>query len=109
MKYTVIQSIIKILGVNWYGQTCAMLKELNSYDVGNLEDSGLGGELSNEQKRDVVEGWLVKNSGDFQTILDFEADIELGDGCNVTVDWLNEDSEWEYMEYTGGLANLPWL
>ena len=98
MKYTVIQSIIRIVGLNWYGQTCAMFKELNPYDVGILEDSGLGAELSKEQKREVIEGWLAKNSGDFQTILDFEADIELGDGRNVSVDWLNEDSEWEYMD-----------
>ena len=97
MKYTVIKSIIRILGVNWCGQTCATLKDLNGYDVGNLEESGLGEELSKEQKREVIEGWIVKNGGDFQKILDFEADIELGDGSNVTVDWLNLDSEYEYL------------
>ena len=85
-----------MLGVNWYGQTCAMFKELKGYDVDKLENSGLGQELSKEQKREVIEVWLVKNSGDFQRILDFEADIELGDGSNVTVEWLNEDSEFEY-------------
>ena len=103
MKYTVIKSIIRILGVNWYGQTCAMFKELNGYDVDNLENSGLGRELSKEQKREVIEVWLVMNSGDFQRILDFEADIELGDGSNVTVDWQNEDSEFEYMDAMNGL------
>ncbi|QDB71419.1 hypothetical protein Mic1_50 [Microcystis phage Mic1] len=103
MKYTVIKSIIRILGVNWYGQTCAMLKELKGYDVDKLENSGLGQELSKEQKREVIEVWLVKNSGDFQRILDFEADIELGDGSNVTVEWLNEDSEFEYMDAMYGL------
>lgn len=92
-----------MLGVNWYGQTCAMFKELNGYDVDNLENSGLGQELSKEQKREVIEVWLVKNSGDFQRILDFEADIELGDGSNVTVLWLNEDSEYEYMDAMYGL------
>lgn len=103
MKYTVIKSIIRILGVNWYGQTCAMFKELNGYDVDNLENSGLGQELSKEQKREVIEVWLVMNSGDFQRILDFEADIELGDGSNVSVDWQNEDSEFEYMDAINGL------
>lgn len=104
MKYTVIKSIIRIVGLGWYGQTCATEKELNSYDVANLEDSGLGGELSIEQKRDVIEVWLAKNSGDFQTILDFEADIELGgiDGANVTVDWLNSDSALEYLDMIYG-------
>ena len=53
MKYTVIKSIIRILGNGWYGQTCAMFKELNGYDVGNLEDLGLGEDLSKEQKREV--------------------------------------------------------
>lgn len=98
MKYTVIKSIIRIVGLNWYGQTCAMFKELNPYDVGILEDSGLGKEMSKEQNREVIEGWLAKSSGDFQEILDFDADIELGDGSNVTVEWLNEDSEYEYMD-----------
>ena len=100
MKYTVIKSIIRIVGLGWYGQTCAMLKELSGYDVGNLQKSGLSAELSKEQKREVIEGWLAKNSGDFQIILDFEADIELGDGSNVTLDWLSEYSEWEYIDCT---------
>lgn len=98
MKYTVIKSIIRIVGLGWYGQTCTMLKELNRYQVANLEDSGLSQKLSKEQKREVIERWLAKNSGDFQTILDFEADIELGDGSNVTVEWLKEDSEYEYTD-----------
>jgi hypothetical protein len=98
MKYTVIKSIIRIVGVNWYGETCAMLKELNPYDVGNLEDSGLGEELSKEQKREVVQRWLVLDTGDFQKILDFEADIELEDGSNVWLDWVDEDSECEFMD-----------
>ncbi len=91
MKYTVIKSIIRIVGLDWYGRTCAMDKHLNGYDVGKLKDLGLCEELSQEQKREVIEGWLAKHSGDFQKILDFEADIELGDGCNVMVDWENED------------------
>lgn len=105
MKYTGIKSIIRIVGLNWYGQTCAMFKELNPYDVAILEDSGLGKEMSKEQNREVIEGWLAKSSGDFQEILDFEADIELGDGSNVTVEWLNEDSEDEYMDAMYGLMD----
>ena len=103
MKYTVIKSIIRIVGLNWYGQTCAMFKELNPYDVAILEDSGLGKEMSKEQNREVIEGWLAKSSGDFQEILDFEADIELGDGSNVTVEWLKEESVWVYVDCTDGL------
>lgn len=96
MKYTEIKSIIRIVGLGWYGQTCGMDKELNGYDVANLEASGLCEEQSQEQQREVIEGWLVKNSGDFQQILDFEADIELGDGSNVKVDW---DDDVNYSEY----------
>lgn len=102
MKYTVIKSIIRIVGLGWYGQTCATFKELSGYDVGNLEDSGFGKELSKEQKREVIEGWLAKNSGDFQTILDFEADIELGDGCNVTLDWEDDKYFSAYLDCMDG-------
>lgn len=98
MKYTVIKSIIRIVGLGWYGQTCAMLQELTGYDVCNLEDSGLSEKLSKEQNREVIEGWLAMNSGDFQTILDFEADIELDNGSNVTVEWLKEESDCEYLD-----------
>jgi len=82
-----------------------MLKELSPYDVGNLEDSGLGKELTKEQKREVVERWLAMNSGDFQEILDYEADIELGDGGNVTVEWLKEDSDFVYFDCMNGLED----
>lgn len=105
MKYTVIKSIIRIVGLGWYGQTCATLKELSPYDVGNLEDSGLGKELTKEQKREVVERWLAMNSGDFQEILDYEADIELGDGSNVTVEWLKEDSDFVYFDCMNGFED----
>ena len=106
MKYTVITSLIRMVGLGWYGQTCAMDKELNLYDVANLEASGLCEELSQEQKREVIEGWLVKNSGDFQKILDFEADIELGDGCNVKVDWDDEEYYSEYLDCVYGSEYL---
>lgn len=103
MKYMVIKSIIRIVGLNWYGQTCAYEKDLNRYDVANLEDSGLCEKLSKEEKREVIEVWLAKHIGDFQRILDFEADIELGDGCNVIVDWENEDFYSEYLDCVYGV------
>ena len=106
MKYTVIKSLIRIVGLGWYGQTCAMDKELDGYDVGNLEDSGLCEELSQDEKREVIEGWLVKNSGDFQKILDFEADIELGDGSNVEVHWDDDVNYCEYLDCVYGSEYL---
>ena len=83
-----------------------MDKHLNQYDVSNLEDLGLGEELTQEEKREVIEGWLAKNSGDFQKILDFEADIELGDGCNVMVDWEDDKYYSEYLECVYGSEYL---
>ena len=106
MKYTEIKSIIRIVGLGWYGQTCGMDKELNGYDVANLEASGLCEELSQDEKREVIEGWLVKNSGDFQKILDFEADIELGDGSNVKVDWDDDTYYYEYLDCVYGSEYL---
>ena len=98
MRYRVEKSVVRIIGLGWYGNTCAMCKELSGYDVGNLEDSGLREGLSKEETRNVIEGWLAMNTGDFQEILDFEADIELGDGGNVLLEWTKEDSESEYFE-----------
>jgi len=102
MKYTVIKSIIRIVGLDWYGRTCATEIDLNRFEVANLEHSGLGEHLSKEQKREVIEVWLAKQSGYFQKILDFEADIELGDGCNVMVDWDDEEYYSEYLDCVYG-------
>lgn len=98
MRYTVIKSFVRIKGTSWYGNTCFMDKELSGYDIGNLEDCGLSEGLSKEKTREVIEGWLAINSGDFREILDLEADIELGNGVNVLVEWSKEDSEYEYVD-----------
>lgn len=92
MKYTVIKSVISVIGPIWmpFGMVCAMDYDLDSYQMGNLLANVEEGEgLS----RDHVERWLALNSGDFQNVIDFRADLELPDGTNFTSEWESEESE----------------
>ena len=85
MRYTVTKQVIQVLGVIWIPAiTCAMTKELSSYDMANLGDPA---------SRDDVEEWLSLHSGDFQNVTDFRADFDVG-GKHIVHDWANgEDSE----------------
>ncbi len=101
MKYTVTKSIIRVIGPIWmpYGAVCAMDYELDSYKLGNLLANVEEGE---ELSREHVEHWLSLNSGDFQGITDFHADLELPDGTNFTSEWESEDNECTYMDCMHG-------
>lgn len=96
MKYTVTKSIIQVVGKIWLPAiTCAMEYELDSYKLGNL----LAEVEENESlTREHVERWLATNSGDFQSIEDFRADLELPDGSSFTSDWENEENELTFMD-----------
>jgi len=65
-RYTVIVRRIDIVGKGWYNQQMAMSLNLSAYDVENI------GELTREN----IQLWLDSHAGDFQSILDFRADID---------------------------------
>jgi hypothetical protein len=90
MRRTAVTSFIQILGIGWYGQICAMDKDLSLYDIGNIEERGDG-----EITREAVEDWLTVNSGDFQSVTDFRADISYEDE-DYLFEWSDEDSGWQY-------------
>ena len=96
MRYTVTKSLIRVLGKIWMPSIlAAQTKELNYFDI---KDLLRGRETFN---RDDILEWLYKNAGDFQQIVDFEADIELPNGENLIVEWLNEENSYKYYECVG--------
>lgn len=56
---------INVVGKGWYGQTGAVVIQLRDYDLENIESFD----------RDSIESWLDRNTGDFQSIIDFEVYI----------------------------------
>jgi hypothetical protein len=78
MRYTVVRSEIKVIGYIWLPNVlAAQTIKLSEYDLGNIEEP---------VTRDSVESWLAKHAGDFQTIVDFEADLEFSEG-RVQIPW----------------------
>ena len=99
----------RILGQDWYGKTCIMDIALNGYDIEDLENLGLGLGESEKEARDVINQWLLASdiydpqgfwSVDFSSITDFDCQIELSDGCYVSVDWEDEKNYAKYREIT---------
>ena len=78
--YTVEVNRNDVIGNIWQPGigTCAMSYSLREYDIENI------GELTREN----VDLWLAKNTGDFQSIDDFRADIG-----KYLSDWQSEESE----------------
>ena len=96
MRYTVTKSIIQVVGKIWMPAiTCAMEYELDSYKLGNLLAEVEEGE---SLTREHVERWLAVNSGDFQSVEDFRADLELPDGSSFTSNWEKEENEMVYVD-----------
>lgn len=84
---------IEVIGRGWYGQKMAYSYPLTTHDVEQI------GELT----RESVSDWLDSNSGDFQSIEDFHADIAEFDSP-----WVKDESEFEYsdMMYGMGKTNI---
>jgi len=115
MTYTVNGELtwFRIIGQDWYGKTCTLDIELNKYDIGELENLGLGLGESEKEAREVLNQWLLASdiydpkgfwSVDFSSVTDYDCQIELSDGRYVSVDW--EDDE-NYAKYQENLLN--WL
>jgi hypothetical protein len=77
-----------------------MQYDLDAYAVGNIE--GYYREVFSDNPKDqmdnwhdAIEHWVNLNSGDFQSVEDFRADIETSEG-NIVIEWQSEDSEITY-------------
>lgn len=93
MKYTVTKSYVSVIGTIWMPAiTCAMEYDLSDYDIRNIEQAKR--ELGLDW-RGAIENWLSTNSGDFQSVDDFRADIETSEG-NIVIEWASGDAEMTY-------------
>jgi hypothetical protein len=93
MRYMVRKSIVQVIGGIWwpYGATCAMQYELDGYQVENATDE------NGKVTRESVQRWIDTNTGDFSTVIDWTASIELADGSDtVELPWTDEESEFTF-------------
>ena len=109
MTYTVNEEVtwFRIIGQDWYGKTCTLDIELNKYDIGELENLGLGLGESEKKAREVLNQWLLASdiydpqgfwSVDFSSVTDYDCQIELSDGSYVSVDWEDDINYAKYRE-----------
>ena len=86
MRRLIVQSVIQVVGGIWmpYGAKCAMEYKIRPEDLNRDDD---------ESWRDAVERWTTCHCGDFSSVDDFYAEIELDTGT-VKIPWSKgEESE----------------
>ncbi len=97
----------RILGQDWFGKTCTLDIELNKYDIGELENLGLGLGESEKEAREVINQWLRAIgiyephgfwSVDFSSVTDYDCQIELSDGHYLSVNWEDDKNYAKYQE-----------
>lgn len=94
MKYTVSKSVVRIVGKIWMPMVEASQQlTLSDYDVENCKDDE--GKIT----RESVESWLMTHSGDFSSVKDFWASLEIGNET-IEIPWADEESELAYSDLT---------
>lgn len=87
MRYTVTKQIVQVIGHIWQPDVGVCATSI-SLDVDWMQANGY-----DPASRDDVEQWiLLHNTGDFRQVLDWRADLHIGD-THVVHDWASEDSE----------------
>jgi hypothetical protein len=91
MRRLIVQSVIQVIGGIWmpYGARAAMEYKIRIEDLNKDDD---------ESWRDAVERWTTTHCGDFSSVDDFYAELELDTGT-VKIPWSKgEDSELAFSE-----------
>lgn len=97
MRYTVRTSIVRVIGHIWIPAiVAAMDYTLSASDLANMEAN-----MEAPITRESVEAWLATHAGDFQSVDDFEASLEIGDQT-VNFPWKDEESELTYNDCMSG-------
>ena len=96
-----IYSSVGVVGKGWYGQTISTDYTLKDYNVRTIQDlANIRAGIDDAAiERADVEMWLTSNSGDFQSITDFAASINLGKpGSDVEIPFETRDAADIYMD-----------
>jgi len=89
MRYTVTRQRIEVIGKIWMpAATCAMMRDLTSYEMDQIEDP---------RDRDSVLERIYMLFGDFQSITDFQADFHIGDE-HIEHPWSDPESEFTFSD-----------
>ncbi len=93
MKYTVRKSIVRVIGKIWMPSiNAAHQYTLSDYDVENCKDE------QGNVTRESVDQWVNTHTGDFQSVTDWYASLEVG-GETIEIEWQNgEESEFAYSD-----------
>lgn len=92
MKYLVRKSIVMVVGEIWMPSVvCAQEIVMRDYDLQNATDE------SGNITRESLGEWLDCNTGDFASILDFSASLEVGEDT-VEIGWATEEGECAYFD-----------
>lgn len=96
MRYVAQRNIVYVVGHIWMPNAeTAMEYDLSDEDVqALLEEFGA-------ITREAIESWATIHTGDFESIDDFSASIEVGDNT-VDIPWANEESYRIYMDLMYG-------
>lgn len=96
MRRTIVTSEIEVIGKIWMPATMAAYTyKLSDHDIENMWNDEFT-QIEDAITREDIEEWLSKNAGDFQEIVDFNADISFGDTQDLIIPWKNEESELIY-------------
>ena len=94
MKYTKKTSVVYVVGVIWMPAiTCAQTLTLSDYDIRNAQDE------NGAVTRESLEQWLTSHTGNFRSVTDFSASLEVGDDT-VEIPWATEEGELAYLDAT---------
>ena len=98
MKTIITTSTVTVIGYIWMpvNVLCSYTQILSPFDLESAKD-----EEENRITRDSLEHWVMTHFGDFSSIVDFKADLELDGDKNVIFDWKDEESEDKYLQTVG--------
>lgn len=91
MRYTVVVSKVQVIGKIWMPPVLSAME----YTVSNSDIENMKDEKTGDISRSAVERWVMLHTGDFQSIEDWRAELEVGDETLIW-DWEKEDSEMKY-------------
>ena len=101
MRYQVRKNIVRVVGHIWQPGVGLCAYDYTPGAILEDEDAQrpvAGDFYGDPTDREEWEQWIARNSGDFQSIEDFEVDLSLEDGRDILIPWASEESECTYSD-----------